>query len=71
VPPVLLEVSVSYRPLPVASPAPVPPEVSFARPRGVLDAVLNVPVNVPPLVERDAPQHGKLRSVSALLRRPR
>ncbi|MGO9210020.1 MAG: hypothetical protein ACLPXM_13865 [Terriglobales bacterium] len=70
-PPVLLEVSVSYRPLPVASPAPAPPEVSFARPRGVLDAVLNIPVNVPPLVEQGAPQHGKLRSVTALLRRPR
>jgi len=69
VPPVLLEVSLSYRPLPAASPAPVPPEVSFARPRGVLDAVLNIPVNVPPLVEQDARQHGKLRSVTALLRR--
>ncbi len=68
-PPVLLEVSLSYRPLPAASPAPVPPEVSFARPRGVLDAVLNIPVNVPPLVEQDARQHGKLRVVSALLRR--
>jgi len=68
-PPVLLEVSLSYRPLPTASPAPAPPEVSFARPRGVLDAVLNIPVNVPPLVEQDARQHGKLRSVTALLRR--
>ena len=63
--------AVSYRPLPAASSAPVPPEVSFPRPHGVLDAVLNIPVNVPPLVEQDARQHGKLRSVTALLRRPR
>jgi len=68
-PPVPLEVSLSYRPLPAANPAPLPPEVSFAQPRGVLDAVLSIPVNVPPLVEQDAPQHRKLRSLSALLRR--
>jgi hypothetical protein len=57
-----------FRPLSAANPTPVPPVVSFAESRSVLDAVLNIPVNVPPLVEEDVPQHHKLRSVSALLR---
>ena len=68
-PPVPVEVSMSFRPLPAASPAPLPPGVSFAAPRGVLEAVLDIPVHVPPLVEEDVPQHGKLRAVTALLRR--
>jgi len=65
--------TVSFRPLPAARPkptaAPLPPAVSFSEPPSVLDAVLNIPVNVPPLVEEDAPQHGKLRAVGALLSR--
>jgi len=65
--------TVSFRPLPAARPkptaAPLPPAVSFSEPPSVLDAVLNIPVNVPPLVEEDAPQHGRLRAVSALLNR--
>ena len=68
-PPVPVAVSLSFRPLPAANPVLLPPVVSFAQPRGVLDAVLSIPVNVPPLVEQDAPQHRKLRSLSALLRR--
>ena len=59
----------SFRPLPAANPKPLPPAVSFSEPPSVLDAVLNIPVNVPPLVEEDAPQHGKLRAVGALLSR--
>ncbi|MFZ3212018.1 MAG: hypothetical protein WA188_10925 [Terriglobales bacterium] len=68
-PPVPVEVSMSFRPLPAAKPTLPPPAVSFAAPRGVLEAVLDVPVHVPPLVEGDVPQHSKLRSVTALLRR--
>ena len=40
-----------FRPLPAVDPTPPPPAVSFAAPRGVLDAVLDIPVDVPPLVE--------------------
>jgi len=58
----------SFRPLPAASPAPLPPGVSVAESGSVLNAVLDIPVDVPPLVEEDAPQRHKLRAVSALLR---
>lgn len=68
-PPVPVEVSLSYRPLPAANPTVPPPAVTFDEPRGVLSAVLDIPVHVPPLVEEGAPQHGKLRVVTALLRR--
>ncbi len=68
-PPVPVEVSLSFRPLPAANPTLPPPAVTFDEPRGVLSAVLDIPVHVPPLVEEGAPQHGKLRAVSALLRR--
>ena len=62
-------VVLSFRPLPAANPVLLPPVVSFAQPRGVLDAVLDIPVVVPPLAEEDVLQHHKLRSLSALLRR--
>jgi len=62
-------VAVSFRPLPAASPRPLPPVMSFSEPRSVLHALLDIPVVVPPLVEEDAPQHGKLRAVTVLLRR--
>lgn len=65
-PPVL-----SFRPLCAASPTPVPPAVSVPESRSVLNAVLDVPVDVPPLVEEDVPQHHRLRAVSARLRSPR
>jgi len=68
-PPPPVPSAVSFRPLPAANPTPLPPVVSFPEPRSVLDAVLDIPVNVPPLVEEDAPQHNKLRAVSALLSR--
>jgi hypothetical protein len=60
--------AVSFRLLSAANPKPTPPVVSFAESRSVLDAVLDIPVDVPPLVEEDVPQHHKLRAVSALLR---
>jgi len=49
----------SFRPL--ADPKPAPPAVSFPESRRALDAVLDVPVHVPPLVEEDASQHHRLR----------
>jgi hypothetical protein len=55
-PPVL-----SFRPLCVASAAPLPPVVSLPESGRVLDALLDVPVDVPPLVEDDAPQHHKFQ----------
>jgi hypothetical protein len=58
----------SFRPLSAANPTPLPPVVSFPESRNVLDAVLDIPVDVPPLVEEDVPQYHKLRAVSALLR---
>lgn len=67
-PPPPVPLAVSFRPLPATNPTPLPPAVSFSEPRSVLDAVLDIPVNVPPLVEEDVPQHSKLRAVSALLR---
>jgi len=51
----------SFRPLPAANPKPLPPAVSFSESRRILDAVLDLPVNVPPLVEEDAAQHRRLR----------
>ena len=53
--------ALSFRPLPAANPKPVPPAVAFRESRRVLEAVLNVPVRVPPLVEEDAAQHHRLR----------
>ncbi len=53
--------AVSFRPLPAANPRPLPPAVSFPESRGVLDALLDIPVDVPPLVEEDLPQHRKLQ----------
>jgi hypothetical protein len=50
------------RPLPAVEPTVPPPTVSFATPHGVLDAVLDTPVDVPPLVE-DAPQHHKFQKL--------
>jgi hypothetical protein len=60
--------AVSFRPLPAAKPTLLPPVVSVPASRSVLDAVLDIPVDVPPLVEEDVPQHHKLRAVSVLLR---
>jgi hypothetical protein len=60
--------AVSFRPLSAANPTPLPPVLSFPESRSVLDAVLDIPVDVPPLVEEDVPQHHKLRAVSTLLR---
>jgi len=68
-PPAPVAVRLSFRPLPAAKPRPLPPAVSFSEPPSVLAAVLDIPVRVPPLVEEDAPQHGKLRAVGALLSR--
>jgi len=52
----------SFRPLTTANPAPSPPAVSFSESRRALDAVLDVPVKVPPLVEEhDVAQHHRLR----------
>ncbi len=50
-----------------ANPLPVPPLVRFPESRNILDAVLDIPVDVPPLVE-DVPQHHRWRAVSILLR---
>jgi hypothetical protein len=50
------------RPLPVAEATPPPPVVSFASPRTTLDAVLDMPVVVPPLVEA-APQHHRFEKL--------
>jgi hypothetical protein len=51
-----------YRPLPVQpNPEPLPPAVTVPESRGVLDAILDVPGVVPPLVEKDVPQHHKSR----------
>jgi hypothetical protein len=54
-------VELSFRPLPAANPAPLPPAVTIPESRSVLDAMLDVPVHVPPLVEEDASQHHKFR----------
>ena len=51
----------SFRPLPAAAPAPLPPAVTVPESRSALDAMLEVPVHVPPLVEEDAPQRHKFR----------
>jgi hypothetical protein len=51
---------VSFRPLPAVNPAPLPPAVRFRESRYVLDAVLDIPVDVPPLVE-DAPQRHRFQ----------
>jgi hypothetical protein len=51
--------ALGFRPLPTANPVPTPPVVTVAQPH-VLDAVLDIPVDVPPLVEEDAPQHHKV-----------
>jgi len=52
--------ALSFRPLSAANPKPLPPAVSFPESHRVLDAVLDIPVHVPPLVEEDAPQHHRL-----------
>ena len=56
---------VSFRPLPATRPAadpiPLPPAVTVPESQSALDAMLDVPVHVPPLVEDDVPQHHKLR----------
>ena len=51
----------SFRPLAAADPKPAPPAVSFPESRHLLEAALDVPVHVPPLVEEDASQHHRLR----------
>jgi hypothetical protein len=52
---------VEFRPMPAVNPAPLPPTVGFRESSTVLDAMLDVAVNVPPLVQEDAPQrHRKL-----------
>jgi hypothetical protein len=54
----------SFRPLAAAAanPKPLPPPaVSFPESRRTLDAVLDFPVRVPPLVEEDVAQHHRLR----------
>ncbi len=51
----------SFRPLPEPTPAPLPPVVTVPESRSALDAMLDVPVHVPPLVEEDAPQQHKFR----------
>lgn len=51
--------ALSFRPLPPANQATKPPVIAVAQPH-VLDAVLDIPVDVPPLVEEEAPQHHKL-----------
>jgi len=53
-------VSLNFRPLSAPSPRTLPPAVSIPESRGVLDAVLDLPVDVPPLVE-DVPQHRRLQ----------
>lgn len=60
--------AVSFPPLSAANPTPLPPALTFPESRYALDAVLDIPVHVPPLVQ-DVPQHRKLRAVTALLRR--
>lgn len=50
------------RPLPAVEPTVPPPAVSFASPHGVLDAVLDIPVDVPPLVEA-VPQHHRFEKL--------
>jgi hypothetical protein len=57
---VLLPLTVSFRPLPAVNPTPLPPAVSLPESRNVLEAVLDVPVDVPPLVE-DVPQHHRFQ----------
>lgn len=51
--------TLSFRPLPAANPAPLPPAVSIPESSSVLYAVADAPVRVPPLVEEDAPQRHK------------
>jgi len=53
--------ALSFRPLPAPKPIASPPGVSFPEQRHVLDAMLDIPVRVPPLVEQDAQQHHRLR----------
>jgi hypothetical protein len=54
-------VKVSFRPLPAANPTPSPPAVSVPESRSLLDAMLDVPVSVPPLVEGDVPHRHRFR----------
>ncbi len=54
-------VELSFRPLPAPNPAPLAPALSVAEPRSTLNAVLDIPVRVPPLVEEDVPQGRKWR----------
>jgi hypothetical protein len=58
--------AVSFRPMPAASPKPLPPAVHFPESRSVLDAVLDIPVDVPPLVEDDVPHRHRLQLLPAL-----
>ncbi|HVP51055.1 MAG TPA: hypothetical protein VMT05_03035 [Terriglobales bacterium] len=53
--------ALSFRPLPAANREPQPPAVTLPDSRRMLDAVLEIPVNVPPLVEEDAAEHHRLR----------
>jgi hypothetical protein len=58
-----------FRPLSAANPMLLPPVIAFPESRNVLDAMLDIPVDVPPLMEEDVPHQHKLRAVSAFLRR--
>lgn len=60
-------VAVSFRPLPsAASPTPVPPAVRFPESHSALEAVLYIPVEVPPLVEDEVPHRHRLQFLPAL-----
>jgi len=50
----------SFRPLTPAKKTPAPPALSFSESPRVLQAMLDTPVHVPPLVEQDAQQHRRL-----------
>ena len=54
-------VALSFRPLAAANAAPLPPVVSVPEPGRVLEAVLDVPVDVPPLVEDEIAQHHRFQ----------
>ena len=53
--------ALSFRPLHAVNPKLLPPAITFPESRRVLEAVLDVPVHVPPLVEEDVAQHHRLR----------
>ncbi len=65
----LVPSAVSFRLLPApTSDAGSAPVASFPESQSVLDAIVDVPVDVPPLMEEDVPQHQKFRAVSAFFR---